>query len=414
MEKLSLSSKIEKHLSPEAQDIMRIAARMSEQQGVRLYLAGGAVRDLLLEQAVKDIDLVVEGDTPALVQLLAQETGCEALLHHEFFTAKLHLPSFCIDIASARSESYRHPGALPTVCPADIGTDLKRRDFSINAMAVSLNSEDYGQLLDECGGLQDLKSQTIRVLHAQSFQDDPTRMWRAVRYEMRLGFRMEGTTKDLLQQNLSVLRSISGERLWYELECVLDETKPEKVLSRAAELGLLRCIHAQLSCTSQLDAWFDHARQLSLPKSPTSVLYLALLLYPLEAAENERVVQLLKLNKNLQHTLHDSAEIKASLAVLENATLLPSLVYHTLCGYDTSAIKTNLIASTSNNARRHMRLYLEQLRYIRPILNGDALISLGIKPGPQINAMLTRLMHARLDGKTHSREDEMRLLGLMR
>ncbi|MCL2281439.1 MAG: CCA tRNA nucleotidyltransferase [Dehalococcoidia bacterium] len=413
MQNINLSHKIQKYIPAEVLDIICATARLAQKHGQNLYLAGGAVRDILLEYQATDIDLVLEGDAIAIAQQLAAETSNNIILHTEFLTAKLQLPSFNLDLASARRESYPHPGSLPIVHPADISTDLRRRDFSINAMAISLNEESYGQLLDECDGLTDIHNQLIRVLHTQSFRDDATRMWRAVRYEQRLGFQIESTTKVLLQQSLHMLNSISGERLWYELECIFGEKLPEKTLSRAGELGLLHYIHPQIDSHNLLGTWYDQARQMSLPQKPEIGLYLALLLYRLEAEECEKVAKLLKLNKNLSRTLRDSAKIKGSAALLDDITLPPSFIYHTLCSYDATAIKASLIASTAENVRRHIQLYLEQLRYVKPILSGKDLISLGIKPGPNINALLNHLLDARLDGKTSSREDEIRLLELL-
>ena len=392
---------------PEALRIIHNAMRLAQKYGQPIYLVGGAVRDLLLNHQAIDIDLVLEGDALDTAQQLASTTGSAVTLHSEFHTAKLHLPSFNLDLASARSEYYQCSGDLPVVSPADIRTDLRRRDFSINAMAISLNAENYGQLLDECGGLSDLQERLIRVLHQQSFRDDATRMWRAVRYEQRLNFRIERTTEVLLKQDLSMLNSISGERLWYELECIFGETQPEKALLRANELGLLRYIHPQLTCNHMLGRWHKHAQQLSLPQKPAMGLYLALLLYNLEAAECEETIESLKLSKNLSRTLRDSIQIKASFAALENSILSPSFVYRSLYNYDPIAIKANLIVSESANTRRHIQLYLEQLRDVKPILNGNDLLALGIKSGPSISTALNRLLNARLDGEISSREDEI-------
>ena len=392
---------------PEALHIIHIAVHLAQKYGQPIYLVGGVVRDLLLNHQALDIDLVLEGNALDMARQLASTTGNTVTLHTEFHTAKLQLPSFTLDLASARSEYYQRPGDLPAVFPADISTDLRRRDFSINAMAISLNAENYGQLLDECGGLSDLQKHLIRVLHKQSFRDDATRMWRAIRYEQRLNFRIERTTEVLLKQNLSMLNSISRERLWYELECIFGETQPENVLLRATELGLLYYIHPQIACSILLDRWYEHARQMSLPQKPGIGLYLALFLYDLEAAACEEIIESLKLSKNLSHILRDSVQIKTSFAALENSILSPSFIYRSLCNYDTTAIKANLIASESDNARRHIQLYLKQLCDVKPILNGNDLLALGIKPGPSISTILNRLLNARLDGEISSHEDEI-------
>lgn len=401
---------MEKYITPEAQGVMRSAAYLAQRHGQKLYLAGGAVRDLLLERYAADIDLVIEGNALDMAKELAAEINCDVVTHTEFLTAKLLLPSFSLDLASARDEYYPHPGALPVVRPAGISADLKRRDFSINAMAISLNKTSFGQLLDENNGLYDARNKLIRVLHEHSFRDDATRMWRAARYEQRLDFRIESATMALIQQDLPGLKNISGERLRYEIECIFGEALPEKPLARAAELGLLSYLCPQLTDVKCLSAWCEHARQFSMPQKSPIGLYLALLLYNLDIAECEKVAQLLKLNKNLRRILHDSARVKASLATLASKEIPLSTVYHALRDCSTIAIEANLIAAMSDNARRHIRLYLERLRYVKPFLNGNDLLSMGIKPGPNINTILERLLDARLDGETSSCEDEIELL----
>jgi tRNA nucleotidyltransferase (CCA-adding enzyme) len=200
--------------------------------GKPVYLVGGAVRDLLLGHGRADIDLVVEGDATAL----AARLGGEVVEHERFATAKAHLGEHEVDIATARSESYPHPGALPEVEPtAGIAADLARRDFTINAMAIPLRRDP--ELIDPHRGREDLEAGLLRVLHARSFEDDPTRSLRAARYAARFGFQLEHETADLLGQ--AVLSTVSADRREAELLRLAGEREAVRGLALLAEWGLV-------------------------------------------------------------------------------------------------------------------------------------------------------------------------------
>ena len=214
MEDINLARKIEERLPDRALTVIEKAGILVRRRDERLYLVGGAVRDLLLEKPVLDIDLVLEGDAILLANELAQGEDVKITSHKPFLTASLRWSDISLDLTTARRECYACPGALPAVEPANLKEDLLRRDFSINAMAVSLNQEDYGRLIDFYGGLDDLHHKLIRTLHEKSFSDDATRIWRAVRYEQRLDFRIEAGTQILLQRDLSIFKTVSGDRIW--------------------------------------------------------------------------------------------------------------------------------------------------------------------------------------------------------
>lgn len=200
--------------------------------GKPVYLVGGAVRDLLLGRGRADIDLVVEGDATAL----ATRLGGEVREHQRFATAKVHLGEHEVDIATARTESYPHPGALPEVEPAEgIAADLARRDFTINAMAVPLRRDP--ELIDPHRGREDLEASLLRVLHAHSFDDDPTRALRAARYAARFGFELERETAELLHQ--ANLDTVSADRREAELLRLAGETEAARGFALLREWGLI-------------------------------------------------------------------------------------------------------------------------------------------------------------------------------
>ncbi|MBA7622405.1 A-adding tRNA nucleotidyltransferase [subsurface metagenome] len=409
-ETTNLADKIEKHLPTELADFMHLAGKATTSRGECIYLVGGVVRDLLLGKPNLDLDLVVEGDAIELARQLAQTKQAKITTHSRFNTAKLEWDKWSVDLTTARSETYAKPGALPTVKPSSIENDLARRDFTINAMAVHLSPSRYGELIDIHGGKDDLEHKLIRILHEKSFIDDATRIWRGLCYEQRLAFRLEKNTLKLLRRDTHMLDTISGDRIRYELECILQEERPEKVLRRAEELNVLGSLHPALKGDGWLAERFGQARQLTSPTPPPMDLYLALLAYPLTTEENEQLISRLRLPKSSAKILRDSVGLKSKLQKLADPELSPSGIYAILHGYSAMAITTNSLATESSATRRHIQLFLNKLRYVKPALTGNDLKQMGITPGHQMKEMLQRLHEAKLDGKATSKEDEERLV----
>ena len=406
----NLSSQIERQLPVELVTFIQRAGKIAASQGQGLYLVGGVVRDLLLGQTNFDLDLVVEGNAIELAQYLVEINHGKITTHPRFNTAKLQWASWSVDLATARSETYTKPGALPTVTPGSINTDLFRRDFTINAMAIELNPNHYGELIDRYRGRDDLEHKLIRVLHEKSFTDDATRIWRGLRYEQRLGFQLEATTLKLLKRDIPMLDTISGDRIRYELECILKEKHPEKVLRRAEELGVLPKLSPTLKGNGWLAEKLKQARQMSFPNPPPVGLYLAIMVYPLTSEEAESLISFLKLPKTLAQTLGDTISLKAKLPSLADPELNPSGIYRLLHGYSPQAVTANSLACDSPMARQHIQLFLDKLRYAKSALTGNDLKRMGIPPGPQIKQILQRLHEARLDGKVNSEQDEEKLV----
>jgi len=407
---INLSSQIKKQLPAELVKFMQAAGEVAYHQGQSLYLVGGVVRDLLLGRPNLDLDLVVEGDAISLAQRLIQVYPGKIITHPRFNTAKLQWHKWSVDLATARSETYAKPGVLPSVQPRSLENDLSRRDFTINTMAIHLDPSHYGELIDLYGGIYDLEHKLVRILHEKSFTDDATRIWRGLRYEQRLGFHLEETTIKLLKRDIPMLDTISGDRIRHEIELVLKEEFPEKVLCRAEELGVLPNLHPSLKGNGWLVKKFGQAREQSHPNLPPVGLYLALLAYRLTDEEKEQLISRLRLSKSLAQTLRDTSRIKAKLQSLADPQLPPSGIYHLLYGYSPQAITANSLASDSPVARRHIQLFLNKLRYIKPALTGDDLKRMGITPGPRIKKILELLHEARLDEKITSKWGEESLV----
>jgi len=406
----NLSTKIKEQLPAELVEFLQTAGELAQRRGQKLYLVGGVVRDLLLERENFDLDLVVEGDAIALARELAEAKQCNLVVHQRFGTAKLRWNGWSADLATARSETYARACALPTVNPSTIEDDLFRRDFTINAMAIELNPGRYGHLLDLYGGLADLEGKLVRVLHEKSFVDDATRIWRAIRYEQRLDFQLEPRTQELVKRHARYLKKVSGDRIRHELELVLREDCPEKALSRAAELGVLRKLHPKLKADKWLSSRYERARQQSSPGTPSFGLYLALLVYRMDTSDVEELVSYLRLRKSTIRVLCDTIDLKANLQYLALPKITPSQVYTRLVGYAAEAVVASVIAGEIPGAGQRLNEFLNKLRYIRPALNGEDLKRLGVAQGPGIKALQQRLLEARLEGKVLTRCDEEALV----
>ena len=412
---INLSSQIKKQLPAELVSFMQAAGEVAYSRGQSLYLVGGVVRDLLLGRTNFDLDLVIEGDAINLAQRLIQVYPGKIITHPRFNTAKLQWRKWSVDLATARSETYAKPGALPSVKAGSLESDLSRRDFTINTMAVRLDPSHYGELIDLYGGIYDLEHKLIRILHEESFTDDATRIWRGLRYEQRLNFHLEETTLKLLKRDIPMLDTISGDRIRHEVELVLKEEFPEKVLCRAEELSVLKRLHPSLKGNGWLVKRFGQARELSHPNLPPVGLYLTLLAYRLTDEEVEQLISRLRLSKSLAQTLRDTSRIKAKLQSLADPQLPPSGIYQLLYGYSPQTITASWLASDSPVARRHIQLFLNKLRYIKPAFTGDDLKRMGITPGPRIKEILNLLHDARLDGKVTSKQGEEELIeGLLK
>jgi tRNA nucleotidyltransferase (CCA-adding enzyme) len=406
----SLSSEIKKQLPLELVELMRLAGELAQKRGQKLYLVGGVVRDLLLGRENFDLDLVVEGDAIALACELAETKQCKLVTHRRFGTAKLTWDGGSTDLATARSETYAKACALPTVNPSIIRDDLLRRDFTINAMAVALTPDLYGQLLDLYGGMSDLEGKLVRVLHGKSFIDDATRIWRAVRYEQRLSFHLESGTLELVKRDVDYLKKVSGDRIRHELELILKEEFPEKALCRADELRVLSKLHPKLKADDWLSAKYEQVRQRSSPDGPSIGLYLALLVYRMGSKDVEEFISYLRLRKASGRILLDTINLKENLGHLASPQVTSGQVYTQLAGCAIEAVVANIIAAGMPSAVPRLTEFIEKLRYIRPVLNGEDLKKLGVAQGPEIKEMLHRLLKAKLDGKAAARRDEEALV----
>ncbi len=238
-------SKLLNQLPSRILNLLRGAGVCAEEMGFEAYAVGGLVRDLFLRRDNLDVDVAIEGDGVAFASRFSVDHGACLLTYERFGTANIVLPDgFKIDVATARTETYERPAALPLVTPGSIKDDMLRRDFSINTLAVGLNPDRFGDLLDFFHARDDIRKKLVRVLHDRSFIDDPTRVFRAVRFEKRFGFRIDDITGKLIRDAVSAgfIERLSGYRISSELRLILKEKNPLLPVRRLNELGVLSAV----------------------------------------------------------------------------------------------------------------------------------------------------------------------------
>jgi tRNA nucleotidyltransferase (CCA-adding enzyme) len=376
-----------------------------------VYLVGGAVRDVLMGEPNFDVDIAVEGDGIALGEALAEALGGRAVPHERFGTAIVVYPGGRVDVATARTEFYDSPGALPTVEQASIRQDLYRRDFTVNAMAASLKGEDFGRLVDYFGGLQDLGKGVVRVLHNLSFIDDPTRIFRAIRYENRYGLAMDAHTLALARAcvEMNLVGELSSARLRDELQALLSEERVGDSVRRLAELGIDRAIHPRLAADEEsvrLIEALDRLRAEHAPDAPAWRLRLAVLARKLRPDELYEWFERLKLRRRDADRIADAVAVGPRLPELLAGAEEPAAVRALVEPHDPDGALFAL-ALTDEPARSRLVRYFADFREVRLEISGGDLAALGLEESPRVGAILEELLRRKLNGELDGRESEM-------
>jgi len=425
-----IAEKIEAALPSPLLDLLKQASDLAQDVGYPLYVVGGFVRDLLLGEPTLDMDLVVEGDAIKLARRLGRRVGARTRSHKRFGTAKIVLEGHeaeygvsALDFATARLEFYAHSAALPEVERSSIKADLHRRDFTINTLAIRLDSGHYGQLLDFYGGEQDLREKLIRVLHSLSFIEDPTRIMRAARFEQRLGFSIESRTAELIDNALPMLSRVTGERIRHELYLILREQEPERVLCRLDGLHVLAQIHPRLGCMEETWECFARLRQtVDTGKwdvqteengRPAPGIYLALLTYHFSRSELEALASHLKLFRDDLNLLRQVLDLREVEEELDRPQLSNREIYALLRHSSTAARMLQWLCTKSERVRARLWRYETELRHVQPVVDGAYLKELGLKPSPLFSKLLNAVRDARLDGEIHTVEEEKALIARM-
>jgi tRNA nucleotidyltransferase (CCA-adding enzyme) len=423
------SDLLEKSMDASRLELLHLLAYHASMLQMPLYLVGGVVRDILLEYPVREFDLVVEGDGAVFAEYIVKKIGGRVLVHSKFKTAtwtinestlkRLDFPAFqqrdfslSFDLVSARSETYASPGALPTVKRSTIEDDMRRRDFTINAMALRLDGDHFGELVDVLDGRSDLKGGVIRALHPKSFIDDPTRMFRAVRYAERYGFKIEPETMKYFNEDAkAVMRDLSGERLRHEVDLIFDEARRVSMLKRVNELGLLTVVHPAFSS-------FEPKRLTALKMEPakgfgeftvpdilsfTQTLGWILLLIDHSEKDVEEIAERLAFPVQLTKATRGAASLRGDLPSFKDWK--PSQWTFHLDKYPALSVYALWVVTSEE----HLHEYLETWQKIKPFTSGDDLKDIGLEPGPKYKEILSRLRAAWLDEEVNTEKEEINL-----
>jgi tRNA nucleotidyltransferase (CCA-adding enzyme) len=399
--------------------ILKQVGDVAAELGFNAYVVGGFVRDLLLKHENLDIDIVIEGDAIEFAKRFATRYGARSRQFQKFKTAVLIFPDgFKIDVATARTEYYEAPGALPIVEYSSIKMDLYRRDFTINTLALKLNPGEFGTLLDFFGAQRDLKEGRISLLHNLSFVEDPTRVFRAIRFEQRFKFRITKLAANLIVNAMknNFFDRLSGARLFQELRLILREENPLPAIARLAEFDLLKAVHPRLGydegTRGMLErvqgvlSWYD-LLYLEEKYERWLVYFLGLVEF-LTTDELEEMLRRFSLSpKQASEIIRGKEAAEESLVRLfRYGEPSRSQIYHLLNPLDTEYLLYMMAKSRQEPSRRAISLYFTHLKRLKPETKGRDLVALGYQPGPLIKEMLERLLEARLNEEVRSRKEE--------
>jgi tRNA nucleotidyltransferase (CCA-adding enzyme) len=413
---ISMQARFERWLDPGNRELLGTVGRLAEDHGARAFVVGGLVRDAWLNRAGggTDLDIVIEGDARAVARALAHVLTGTLVEHERFLTASVELPSGRrVDLVTARSERYDEPGALPHVMPAAIGQDLRRRDFTVNAMAVELASGTFG-LLDPLGGVADVSHRRLRILHPLSFVEDPTRIFRAARYAARLGFTLDewSVRCRALALELGPYAPLSPARIAAELERILADRTAGPALAALARAGVFRLLapghratRAGVARLGALPATLEWAKGRRLAVARLELLGVALTADQPER-NREAVLRGLGLSGTPLARCREALAATRTLAERFDAVPRPSQTAQALREAGPLAVAW-LHLSGDDAIRERLARLIGIEPDTGPTLGGDAVLSLGVTRGPDVAAVLQALRDARLDGEVQDRQGEV-------
>ncbi|MCG2714439.1 MAG: hypothetical protein L6308_06350 [Candidatus Omnitrophica bacterium] len=412
-----------KKLPKEIKSLISIAGKVSQETKMPAYLVGGFVRDLILGVKNFDLDITVGGSGILFAEKFARRLKSELNIHERFGTATLILKNGTkIDIATTRKERYPNCAALPVVTLGSLSEDLLRRDFTINAMALKIGCDSDQQLVDPSGGKDDLSRKQIRVLHDLSFQDDPTRILRAIRFEQRYNFKIEPSTLKLLNEavSLSLLSKVSAHRLRDDLILMLKEDNPAKQIKRLMSLASLSFISSKLKPDKSTYGLFKAiGREVSRFKKifPSNrkldvwLIYFTALMALLGKAEINKITRSLALRKGEEKRIMSYCQMrKKIISQLSAKDLTAARIFSLLKPLSFEAIILLNATSRNKNLKKHITDFLKIYHGVRLHVSGKDLHSLGIIPGPVYQKIFAKVLTAKLNGRVTTYQDELVLI----
>ena len=420
----SLKSLTKERVDKDIFKYLESIAQVGDRLNLSVYVVGGFVRDLLLNIPNLDIDIVVEGEGIPFAACLAEEFGGRVTSHEKFGTSVVIFPDgYRIDVATARMEYYKHPGALPTVEKSSLKSDLFRRDFTVNSMAVKLTGANAYCLIDFFNGERDLRSKEIHVLHSLSFIEDPCRLFRAIRFEQRFDFTMGKQAEAFMCSTIKkrLVDSLSGTRLFNEIKILLNEKCPIDCIRRMQGLELFQFVSPEmlqapkdLEVLERLEsvfAWAD--RVITADKPDVWYVYFLGLFYSLKENAFLKAADRLLLPTRMKNSLQaDRIHCRESLELLNsNKEWGPKEIYHAFANLSVEAVVYLIALSSTDRLNQYANIYFAQYQgKAEPALKGDDLVKMGLEPGPVFQSVLNALREARVMGSVSSREEEVALV----
>ena len=422
MRKKNMSALLKERLPRKIIRVLKDIGHVADIIGYNAYLVGGLVRDVFLKHENLDVDIVIEGDGIEFAHEFADHYDARVRSHRKFGTAVIIFPDgFKVDVATARMEYYKSPGALPNVETSSLKLDLYRRDFTINTLAINLNKRLYGTLIDYFGGQRDIKEKVLRVLHNLSFVEDPTRVLRAIRFEQRFGFKIGKLTLALIKNAVKIncFKELSGRRLFLELKLILKEPDPIKAIERMNELDLLPFVFPEVQLTRGVKDLLEEVKK---------VIVWYNLLYLEEPFEPWKVYWHGLTSPFDKKTLNALAD-RMGMIGLENRKIISQRIaandmldilfkfdddnyqlYTLLHPYDTETLLYLMAKTGSEKIRRLISTYFTNLKGTEIQLKGKDLLKMGFSPGPFFKEIFDRLLEARLNDLVKTKEDEIKFV----
>ena len=407
--------------------LLQTIGEVADSSHCNAFAVGGFVRDLLLKKRNMDLDIVVEGDGLIFAKELAAKLGGRCRTHERFATATVLLPDgFKLDVATARLEYYEYPAALPTVELSSIKLDLYRRDFTINAMAIQLNPDQFGTLVDFFNCQNDLKHKQIKVLHNLSFVEDPSRIFRAIRFETRMDFTIAAHTTRLMQNavKMKLFGKTDDTRYFSEVKQILSEEDPLPAIYRLAEFDLFKFLWPDLKPHLKIDRRFDHI----LHQAQRAVSWFRLL-YLDEKCENWMVYLLAIMGRSPGSVLeafcarfqlpHKSSDFlirqkshadKTANYLIRRQSAKNSEIYWLLQELSIEGLLYLMSIARKSTIRKAVSNYVTDLPEEAPLISGTDLMPMGSTPGPMFKEITNTILDSRLDGEVRTREEEIALI----
>jgi tRNA nucleotidyltransferase (CCA-adding enzyme) len=401
-----------KRLPFEMRNDLQLFAKIANENSFKIYLVGGAVRDIIIGREISDADIMVDGDATDFAEIIKKNTGGKLLIHDAFFTAVLYLPSGKkYDFTSCRKEHYPFPGALPLTSPGTIHDDLFRRDFTINALAMELSSENKGEVIDFFDGINDIRNNIVRVLHNNSFISDPTRIFRAVRFESKLGFKMDYKTSKLAEDAISkkLIDRVSGERLFNEIKQICNNKLSEQIINRFKSLNLFTSISDEWRIPEAINFLdLEYLINTNQIFSPQICRLTWLMLLVKTKKDIEIISKRLRISKNIQKHLISSTDINECMDKLSEDNSCGGIdkIFQKL-QHDT--IKLISLITTSE-IRAKINDYLLKVPAFELLINGDDLIREGIQSDKNMKQLLNIVRYYQYNGFVTSHSQALDLI----